>query len=354
MPRVTRPAAALVLLFIVALLAPVAPAAASDRDAADPAQPSSPAARPGARVVQSFDHARIAKVRKWPGRKITYYDDTLDPDAVKRAVRIWNTSGMKMRFKKISSKRTADLVLKNSKKVPSGCGTGVATLGYTGRRQAFVRILHGTDADGQSCAWPGQTLVLTHELGHVLGLQHDDSRCSVMNSYHVNGVAPGQCFTPDPADFDESPGRWWCGGLVKKDIKRAKRMYGGRVQVPVTPWCDIVPLLPATGPVTAVATGGSGAQVTLHRHPEPALPSWLVGSAAPPMYEVHLTPGACSATAGNELTIEKRYPWTAAPGTPELVLDGFFPAGVQCFTAWAIDALGRYAAAPSTTLVTVS
>jgi hypothetical protein len=304
-------------------------------------------------VVQSFDHARLAKVRAWPGRKITYVDDTLDSDAVKRAVRVWNTSGIKMRFKKISSKRKADLVIRNSRKVPSGCGTGVATLGFTGRRQAFVRILHGTDADGQSCAWPGQTLVLTHELGHVLGLQHDDSRCSVMNTYHVNGVGPGQCFTPDVADFDERPGRWWCGGLAKKDIKRATRLYGGKVQVPTTPWCDIVPLMPATGPVTAVATGGSGVQVTAHRLPEPALPTWLAGSAQPPLYEVHLTPGDCSAVAGSEPTIQRRFPWTAAPDTPELVLDSFYPAGVQCFTAWAIDTLGRYAAVPSTALVTV-
>ena len=352
MPRVKRPAAAVTLLFVVALLAPVAPAGAVS-DGADPARQASPPARAGARVVQSFDHARLAKVRKWPGRKITYVDDTLDSDAVKRAVRVWNTSGIKMRFKKISSKRKADLVIKNSRKVPSGCGTGVATLGYTGRRQAYVRILHGADADGQSCAWPGQTLVLTHELGHVLGLQHDDSRCSVMNSFHVNGVAPGQCFTPEVTDFDERPGRWWCGGLVKKDIKRAKRMYGGKVQVPTTPWCDIVPPMPATGPITAVPVGGGVVQVTLHRHPEPALPTWLAGSAQPPLYEVHLTPGACSAVAGNEPTIQRRVPWTAAVGTPE-AFETFGGAGVQCVTAWAIDGLGRYAAAPSTALVTVS
>jgi hypothetical protein len=350
---VKRPAAVLILLLLVALGTP--PTAAGASDSAADARAVAPAARPGARVVQSFDEARVARARKWPGRRITYVDRTLDADAVKQAVRVWNTSGIKMRFKKISSKRRADLVIKNSRKVPSGCGTGVASLGYTGRRQAYVRILHGTDADGQSCAWPGQTLVLIHELGHVLGLQHDDSRCSVMNSYHVNGVAPGQCFTPDTDDFDERPGRWWCGGLVRKDIQRARKMYGGKVHVPATPWCDIVPVMPATGPVTAVATGGGGVQVTLHHEPEPALPTWLSGSghAQSPFYEVHVTPGACSAVAGDVGTIHVRRPWTAAPGTPETV-DTFGDAGVQCVTAWAIDPLGRYAAVPSTSLVTVS
>lgn len=350
-----RTAAALILLLLVTLGSPLAPAGASDDTGDDGARTNSPTARPGARVVQAFDDARSGRVRKWPGRKITYVDRTLDPDAVKQAVRVWNQSGIKMRFKKISSMRKADLVIKNSRKVPSGCGTGVASLGYTGRRQAYVRILHGTDADGQSCAWPGQTLVLIHELGHVLGLQHDDSRCSVMNSYHVNGVAPGQCFTPDLEDFDERPGRWWCGGLVKRDIKRAKRMYGGAVNVPSTPWCDIVPVMPATGPVTAVATGGGGVQVTLHREPEPALPSWLAGSshAQTPLYEVHVTPGACTAAPDDFATMQVRRPWAAAPGTAE-TFDGFGEPGVQCVTAWAVDALGRYAAAPSTALVTVS
>ncbi len=153
------------------------------------------------RVVKQFDDgdslARLARVRRWPRGTITYVDATRDRGAVKRAVRFWNDSGVDVRFQKIKNKRRADLVIRNSRRVPGGCGTGLATLGYTGRRQAFVNILHGSDADGQTCAEPGQTLVMTHELGHVLGLGHDDSKCSIMNSYHVNGVAPSQCFTPE-------------------------------------------------------------------------------------------------------------------------------------------------------------
>ncbi len=142
--------------------------------------------------------ARLARARRWPRGPITYFDATRDSGAVKQAVQFWNQSGAKVRFKKIKNKRRADLLIRNSKRVPFGCGTGLATVGFTGRRQAYVNILHGEDADGQACAEPGQTLVLTHELGHVLGLGHDDSKCSIMNSYHVNGVAPGQCFTARP------------------------------------------------------------------------------------------------------------------------------------------------------------
>ena len=36
---------------------------------------------------------------------------------------------------------------------------------------------------------PGQTQVVTHELGHVLGLEHYMGGCSLMNTSHTNGVA---------------------------------------------------------------------------------------------------------------------------------------------------------------------
>ena len=155
-----------------------------------------------------------AAPRKWPKGRITYVDKSLDPVAVKPAVRAWNASGLKIRFKKVTSARKARLVIKNTKRVPGGCGTGYGTLGYPGPgRKAYVSILHGTDADGQKCAFPGQTLVVAHELGHVLGLEHNTSGCSLMNTSHTNGVAPTLCLGDD---IDEAkPGRWRCRLLEK-------------------------------------------------------------------------------------------------------------------------------------------
>jgi len=161
-----------------------------------------------------------AAPRKWPNGRITYVDQTRDSEAVELAVRAWNRSGIKVRFVKVTSARKARLIIRNSRRVPSGCGTGLATLGYPGPgRKGFVNILHGTDTDGQKCAVPGQTLVLAHELGHVVGLDHNMSGCSLMNTSHTNGVAPTLCLdaTPDAA----KPGRWRVG------LRRA-RLHGPR------------------------------------------------------------------------------------------------------------------------------
>lgn len=307
--------------------------------------------------MKRFDHdereasARYARVRRWPGKRITYFDASKDHQAVNKAVWLWNHSGIKMKFTKVKSKKRAKLVIRNSRKVPQGCGTGLATLGYTGKRQAYVNILHGTDADGQSCAWPGQTLVVAHELGHVLGLTHDDGRCSLMNSYHVNGVAQGQCVDRDPYGFP-SPGHWNCRVLQKVDIKRAKKMYGGKVKVRPTEWCDLGVKMPASGPIAAAPLGGGWVGITLHHLPEPAQEAWLNVNARGPARAVTMTPGPCAAPTGAPVT-HGPYGWNVPAGVDDTIHQQL-SAGLWCVSGTAYDTLGRPALAPSMVEVNVT
>jgi hypothetical protein len=366
-PR-TRAAAllgAVVSAVALALVATATPAALAHDTPAPSRSTARTPATPEA-VVKYFDHAeaaataRYARVRTWPGRTITYFDATKDSGAVKRAVRLWNKSGIDMRFKKIRSKRKAQLLIRNSTNVPDGCGTGLATLGYTGRRQAFVNILHGTDADGQTCAWPGQTLVVAHELGHVLGLRHDDSRCSLMNTMHVNGVAQYKCVTADRLDGDELPGRWNCRALQKVDVKRAKRMYGGQVRVRDTEWCDLGVRMAASGGISvAQSTYRDGvtpapgyAAVTLNHLAEPAQEAWLSVNVRGPRYSFTVTPGDCAAPAGAPVT-EGPYSWRVPVGANE-VFDYPVTPGLHCFSLLSYDTLGRPALAPSQITAVVS
>lgn len=293
-----------------------------------------------------------AAPRKWPKGRITYVDKSLDRGAVKAAVKAWNSSGINVTFVKVSSVRKARLVIRNTKRVPAGCGTGYGTLGYPGPgRKATVSILHGTDADGQKCAWPGQTLVVAHELGHVIGLEHNMSGCSLMNTSHTNGVAPTLCLG---GDIEASkPGRWRCRIIEKVDLKRVKRIYGGKPRLNPTEWCDAIDRIPATGAVTPTQQG-SGFSVTVTRAPEPAVPGWLgTWAYGEPGFEVHATPAACTAVPGDDTTQVGIGLWGATPvGGAATEYLGPLPAGPVCLSVWQFDQGYNFALAPTTVMVT--
>ncbi|MEO5664406.1 MAG: M57 family metalloprotease [Nocardioides sp.] len=277
-----------------------------------------------------------AKPRKWPKGAITYVDLSKDPDAVKIAVKTWNKSGLNIHFKKVKSKRKARVVIQDTKKVPGGCGTGYGTLGYPGPgRKAFVSILHGTDADGQGCAFPGQAQVVTHELGHVLGLTHYMAGCSLMNTSHINGVAPSQCIAPE----DAKPGIWHCRLLEPIDLKRIKRIYGGKPKVSEPAYCDAIDMIPATGAVTPMVDEYGYVDLDIVRAPEPAVPGWIgTWGLGMPGYEVHITPGACTAVAGDDATTDTRTTWDEIPvGGTQRVLLNPLPVGPNCITVWQFD-----------------
>lgn len=292
-------------------------------------------------------------VRPWPGGRITYVDKTKDPEAVRAAVDLWNDSGVRVRFKKVRKPSKARLVIRNSKNVPSGCGSGLATLGHVSRGKAFVNILHGSDAEGQACSVPGQTLVVAHELGHVLGLEHNDRGCSVMNSTGTNGVAPSGCL--DGSTDAAKPGRWRCRVLEKVDLKRAAKMYGGRPRVREQEWCDAIQRIPAGGPITWAPTAYGTPAVTLTRAAEPAVPGWLgTWGFGAPGYELHATPNACTAVPGDDATVYEMRTWDEIPvgGTKLSYLSDLAP-GSYCLSMWQFDRGTNYSAQPSTLMVQV-
>ena len=143
------------------------------------------AALVAAAATPSADSFRLEGGR-WPTTTITYYNEVPAYSwAVDTAAYAWNTSGARVRFVKAS------------------------------RRDA--KVLVGIRQDRYTMA-----LVITHELGHVLGLDHEDRTCATMNTYLVDNH-PENC----PAAPE---GKWVCRLLRADDVRGAVRLYGGSVR----------------------------------------------------------------------------------------------------------------------------
>jgi hypothetical protein len=62
-------------------------------------------------------------------------------------------------------------------------------------------------------------LIVAHELGHVLGLDHETSVCATMNP-SVGDDHTTRCPAPPP-------GMWTCRLLQADDVRGAVSLYGG-------------------------------------------------------------------------------------------------------------------------------
>lgn len=301
--------------------------------------------------------AMAANGARWPGTRITYFDATKDKDAVRRAVAAWNNTGIRMRFVRTFNRKRANIVIRNSHEVPGGCGTGLATLGYTYVGQGFVNILHGPASQGQSCGMPGQALVVAHELGHVLGLGHYDGGCALMNSSHTNGVAQTEC-VPGDTVFDHVA-QWRCRIIEPHDARRALRMYGGKLRpTRKNPWCDLVPLTATPRPVSIAKSADDPTRLilTVRRPSEPIVPSYL-SSDATRTAGVRIFDGSSCATtltaAQENLHSVDNIDWTVNPGQDQVInfMRSYAQEGHTCFSVFALDRLGRPSLSAATTTI---
>ena len=145
--------------------------------------------------------------RAWPGGRITYFTAAEGyRSPVDRAARIWTRAGVGVKFVR-TSRRNAQVVI--------GYGgrrcEGAAFAGYIGRRQSPVRL-------GAGCGRSLITLTAVHELGHVLGLGHEDDECARMNPAYDGSGTPIHCVRRT-LDY------WLDHPLVSDDLQGARRIY---------------------------------------------------------------------------------------------------------------------------------
>ena len=147
---------------------------------------------------------------RWHTSTITYYNEIpAYAWAVDSAAYAWNTSGARVQFLKSSRRDAKVLIGIRWFKAAGDAKVQRANVRFV---SAKVGIQNGQDRYTMA-------LVVAHELGHVLGLDHEDRVCATMNTYLVDG---------HPEHCDAAPaGQWICRLLRADDVRGAVRLYGG-------------------------------------------------------------------------------------------------------------------------------
>jgi hypothetical protein len=121
------------------------------------------------------------------------------------------------------------------------CGNGLTT-NYPGQKGGKLVASHSKIWIGSHGGNPVCRLIdvitVAHELGHVLGLDHENHACAVMNPASMSlttdqgpwSVAPERC-------RGLKEGSWFCRVLSKDDLKGAKKLYGGHPRVRGKEFC---------------------------------------------------------------------------------------------------------------------
>ena len=313
-------------------------------------------------VGASDTHAYKLGGKKWSGRTITYHSSIPEYDAaIRDGVRAWNTSGVRIQFKRVP-KRRAQLKIVICRQLGHG-GAGEATLGAIGRgaivrreiegvpirgypvpcgtrmpgpsgRRATVRCLRGahvwlSDAYRSEMEDPRTrnevTRIVVHELGHVLGL------------LHVKGCAVMERRGGQSCEQPEQPWQLRCRLLEADDVRGAIRRYGGSMRPLAEPFCEV----PAPEPVSGVTA------------------SWIAdGRRIAVRWTNPMTPtleAARISAARDSCPEPPSYPFaTAKPGAPgSFELEGWADEGGRyCVAVWAEDKWSRLSP-PATTWIDV-
>jgi hypothetical protein len=257
---------------------------------------------------------------RWYTHTITYHNTVPRyAKAAKAAAKAWNTSGARIRWKAVSRRR-ARVLITTSRHIP---GAGQARFRSVNGivRRASIRLLPDVAKDRPSpvAKLAVDTAALAHDMGHVLGLGHEQRRCTTMNASLWQ-----KCAKP--------PNAWQarCRPLEADDIRGAVRIYGGHARKQLhARYCNLEPA-PAP-PAGLAATLAQGA----------AHLTWTMPAAPATQYvRVIRRQDACPSTWNDpQASVVEQVP--ATPGAP-LTLDDAPPAqGHFCYAVVALGAFQR-------------
>jgi hypothetical protein len=276
---------------------------------------------------------------KWPGGVVPYFNAAPDQAwAVAEAVGAWNRSGANVRFVAVPRADAKLVIEEENDRVY--CGEGHASVGYV--RNASVVIFPARGLT-HACNRYWAAHLVAHELGHVLGLLHENRYCAAMNE--SGSMRGGSKCGPDWR------WEWRCRLLEPDDVAGVAAIYGGRPRPPATP--AVCPLYAAiktpVRPSVSYDSARPAMTVAFGRPAEPRIPAFVIPVPwkAKSGFLLARTP---TCPADGDTSAAYLYRWKAAVGNrQQLQLPA--PTRRLCIAIWALDKLGRPSASPARVIV---
>ncbi len=206
-----------------------------------------------AAVHEPGDYARAAYKLigghfRWHGRVIAYHSSAKRyAREVRLAASAWNSSGIRVRWKAVPARR-ARVRISISRRTSAAGFALLFDKPTRGSRRSSGHILLRPDIAAWLPAAQRSTAtaqVVAHEMGHIMGLNHEDRRCAIMSARVAQ-----RCERP------AEPWRHRCRLIERDDLRGAAVLLRGRARRLAAPFCFSEPALPPVEKLTATASPG--------------------------------------------------------------------------------------------------